>query len=675
MDEARKKTDRKLRKMEKKVNNIYEEAYSDISEKWNKFMDSHYPKLDRAIQNLKEAERSGDAAAIKEAKDVYERTAKNIVVNNRRFSSMAEETAAKISHTNEIALAYVNDQLPAIYSLNYNAFGEEKIKGYSFSLVNESAVKELAQSDKTLLPKKKLDIPKDMQWNKKLINSQMMQSILQGENIPTMAKRLMNVTDMNRVSAIRNARTMTTAAENKGRQDSFKKAVSDGVIMKRIWVATTDERTRAWHRDLDGVAVNVDEPWENDYGEIMFPGDPTADPANVYNCRCSIRAHVEGFRWNKELEEQSEEESRYVDLSDMKYNETTEWFDENSNLQEWKERIEDLEYDEEIYGYTGEYFGSVNNYLRTDKFYKSGFVTEEKVKSIVEELDESISGFELNSPIKVYRASGAEIFGSDDLSFESLRSKIGETVHDNAFLSTSTLKQLPGEQTVGGRIKYEINIPEGKGQGAYIASFSENAQEREFLVARDGDYLIRDVFKDKDDSIHVSMDFIGVNKAGHLDKNGLTLKEQAEIMSYKSFDYYTINDTLREKGFDALTDLQKEKVLTLDSALKKLPTYSGDVSRSLYFNDEDDLQNYINEVQKRGKLDSPAYLSTTKNIDELYNPDGQVQIYIDDSKRGRDLRDYDNGENEVLYERNSKIDIVEQGWEDGVYVIKAKERR
>ena len=468
MDEARKKTDKKLQRMERKVNNIYEEAYSDISEKWNKFMNSHYPKLDRAIQDLREAEKSGDAAAIKEAKDVYERTAKNIVVNNRRFSSMAEETAAKISHTNEIALAYVNDQLPAIYSLNYNAFGEEKIKGYGFSLVNESAIKELAKSDKTLLPKKKLDIPKDMQWNKKLINSQMLQGILQGENIPAMAKRLMNVTDMNRVSAIRNARTMTTAAENKGRQDSYKKATKDGVIMKRIWVATTDDRTRAWHSDLDGVAVDVDEPWENDYGEIMFPGDPHADPANVYNCRCSIRAHVQGFRWNKELEEQTEAE---------------------------------------------------------------------------------------------------------------------------------------------------------------------------------------------------------------VDKNGLTLKEQAEIMSYKSFDYYVINDILREKGFDGLTDLQKEKVRTLDSALEKLPTYSGDVSRSLYFNNEDDLQNYIKEVQNRGKLDSPAYLSTTKNTDELYNPDGQVQIYINDSKKGRDLKDYDNEENEVLYERNSKIDIVEQGWEDGVYVIKAKERR
>jgi uncharacterized protein with gpF-like domain len=106
---------------------------------------------------------------------------------------------------------------------------------------------------------------------------------------------------MDKKSAIRNARTMTTAAENKGRQDSFKKAQDDGVIMGREWVATSDDRTREWHSELDGVIVGVDEPWENEYGEIMYPGDPDADPANVYNCRCSIRAHVVGFKmWEDE---------------------------------------------------------------------------------------------------------------------------------------------------------------------------------------------------------------------------------------------------------------------------------------------------------------------------------------------------------------------------------------
>lgn len=306
-DNARKKTDKELAKMEKHVNEIYSEAYDDISKSWDKFMKSHAPKLEQAQKELEEAKKSSDKDAIKDATEKYERIAKDITVNDEQYQAMVDETSAKLTHANEVALAYVNNQMPKIYTTNYNAFGDNEIDGYSFALVNENAVKELATKDKAFLPKKKVDIPKDMKWNEKNINSQMLQGILQGESIPKMAMRLMNVTDMNRKSAVRNARTMTTSAENKGRQDSFKKAEEDGVIMTREWVAYIDDRTRAWHEDLNGVEVGVDEPWENEYGPLMYPGDPEADPANVYNCRCSIRAHIKGFKASESYLEEQEE--------------------------------------------------------------------------------------------------------------------------------------------------------------------------------------------------------------------------------------------------------------------------------------------------------------------------------------------------------------------------------
>lgn len=298
IDRARKKTDQELKKLEREIYELYATSSSELSKEWRKYMDSHKKKLDKLHDELEEAKRSGNKDDIKAAQEKYERAVKNVTLNDSRYKAMINETTAKIAHVNEIALGYVNDETPKIYTLNYNAFGDEKIDGYTFTLVNEQAVKNLIESNKIELPPRKLDIPKDRAWNAKNINSQLLQGILQGESIVKIAKRLQNVTDMNKKSAIRNARTMVTGAENKGRQDSFKKAQSDGVIMTREWIATSDERTRAWHRDLDGQEVGIDEPWENDYGEIMFPGDPTADPANVYNCRCSIRAHVKGFDWN-----------------------------------------------------------------------------------------------------------------------------------------------------------------------------------------------------------------------------------------------------------------------------------------------------------------------------------------------------------------------------------------
>ena len=299
MDRARKQTDQILIRMEKRVSRIYKQASGDISKKWDKYMESHAGKVNTAYDELQKALLSGDKEVITAARTVYERVVRNVTLNNDRYRAMVNETATRLAHTNEVALDYVNGNMAKIYTLNYNEFANQDLSGYTFTLVNERAVKNLTTEDKSLLPTKKLDVPKDLRWNTKKINSEVLQGILQGENIPTIAKRLQNVTDMNRASAIRNARTMTTSAENKGRQDSFKKAQEDGVILKRVWVATNDDRTRAAHADLDGTEVDIDESWDNEYGSIMYPGDPSADPANVYNCRCSIRSVVKGFKWEE----------------------------------------------------------------------------------------------------------------------------------------------------------------------------------------------------------------------------------------------------------------------------------------------------------------------------------------------------------------------------------------
>lgn len=369
-DQARKQTDKILSDMEKEVRSIYDRASADISAKWYKYMESHEKSLKSAYNALQEALKSGDNDVIAKARSDYERILKNVTLNNDKYKAMLNETTAKLSHTNEVALDYVNGNMAKIYTLNYNEFANQKITGYTFTLVNEQAVKNLATEDKSLLPKKKVDIPKDKLWNQKNINSEVLQGILQGENITKIADRLQHVTDMNEKSAIRNARTMVTSAENKGRQDSFKKAESDGVVMVRRWVATHDERTRAWHTDLDGVEVGLDEPWENEYGEIMYPGDPSADPANVYNCRCSIRSIVQGFKRNQEevpdqVPDQVLEETNVVqgkDLSDT-----------------WQRRLDkfDFEIDDVI---DAQGFNGLPQVVSADKFDKavqeSGFIAQ-----------------------------------------------------------------------------------------------------------------------------------------------------------------------------------------------------------------------------------------------------------------------------------------------------------
>ena len=128
------------------------------------------------------------------------------------------------------------------------------------------------------------------------MQSELLQGILQGESIPKIARRMENVVGMNRDSAVRNARTMVTGAQNSGRMDGMRRAENMGIILKRIWMSAEDGRVRKAHRELDGQVRGMDEPFVNALGDIMYPGDPHAKPANVYNCRCTLGTDIIGFR-------------------------------------------------------------------------------------------------------------------------------------------------------------------------------------------------------------------------------------------------------------------------------------------------------------------------------------------------------------------------------------------
>ena len=288
-DTAHRLTDEKLEEMEKRLSAIYSRAEKEIQKTADDYF-SKFAKQDEAKRKLLEQG--------KITEEEYTKWRKGKVMYGKRFTEMKEQCAKQLLNVNQTALAYVNGQLPEVYAINYNAFESAVggIGGYSFALVDADTVRNLAVTDASLLPYKEIDPAKDIPWNMKKINAETLQGILQGESMDKIAKRIMNVQEMNKTQAIRSARTIVTGAENKGRQDSYKRAEEDGIVMKREWIATNDSRTRHWHAELDGVEVDIDEPWVNEFGEIMFPGDPTADPANTYNCRCSMSAKVIGFK-------------------------------------------------------------------------------------------------------------------------------------------------------------------------------------------------------------------------------------------------------------------------------------------------------------------------------------------------------------------------------------------
>lgn len=297
-DKARKWTDKQLKQIENRITKIYTDAQDEISKSWNAYMGKVAKKLEKLQQEYDAAKASGDNDLIKSVGEKLGKAKASETYQNARYKAMLDDVTDKLANVNQTAVSYINGELPSIYAINYNSIAPEaKIAGVNFTLVNESVIRRRIIDGDITNPfmhlEKFLNIPKDKRWNTKLLNSQIVQGILQGEPMSKIANRIYPIVNHNKNAAIRNARTMVTGAENKGRQDSAEELEKLGAIIEKTWIATHDSRTRDSHMELDGASVDNDEPFANG---LMYPGDPSGAPEEVYNCRCSTKRRIVGVK-------------------------------------------------------------------------------------------------------------------------------------------------------------------------------------------------------------------------------------------------------------------------------------------------------------------------------------------------------------------------------------------
>lgn len=134
----------------------------------------------------------------------------------------------------------------------------------------------------------------------------------------------------------------------------------------------------------------------------------------------------------------------------------------------------------------------------------------------------------------------------------------------------------------------------------------------------------------------------------------LTDSEEYAINQYMSSPSYNINAKLRQNL--PLTDEDHAFIMNLDKALEKMPKYEGDLTRSLIFDNENELENFLKGHQVGSVIKYPAYTSAT--FGNIYNPKGEVQIYIPNSKNGRNISAFNDSEKEIIYQRNSKFKVL-----------------
>lgn len=286
------------KELEREIRRIYSQARNDIGREWYAYFERGEKRLAEKEADLQAAKDAGNKAEVRRLETELKTDKENFTTRNEYYRDMVSETTAQMANANQTALAYVNGQLPSYYTQVYNSEirAEAVDLGFQYTMVDEATVRKLVMDGDIKLPNKQIDIPKDERWNTKQINANVTQGILQGESIGKIAKRLEPIMNNNREAALRNARTLVGSAQNAGRMDRYKELAKQGAIMKKIWIATGDNRTRDWHLEMDGQTVDLNEPFVDGNGnELMFPKDPEAAPETVYNCRCTMKSKITGF--------------------------------------------------------------------------------------------------------------------------------------------------------------------------------------------------------------------------------------------------------------------------------------------------------------------------------------------------------------------------------------------
>lgn len=558
-DKGQEYTDSVISELEKKIQKEYKQANDEVQQK----VDDYFARFAKKDQKKKAQLKAGYIT-----QEEYNDWRYGQVCVGERWKELKQNIAQDYVNTNQIARAMIEDRQADVYAMNHNfatyQVEHDSLMDTSYTLYNRRTVQNLIKDDPRLLPFPKTDSPTakklsermDLIWNRQKINSAITQGVLQGESIPQISKRLEKVTDMNHSAAVRNARTMMTSCENKGRQDAYDSLRDKGIDLAEKWVATLDGRTRHSHRHLHGTYKDPKTGlYENG---LEYPGDPFGEPEEIYNCRCCEIAEVLGFKidtptTSPKLGDMSFDEwlnakggvetlkwkDKLVQKQTTVKQETTvnkplqfkdgeaanEYFGKRpprelrrENREEYDKRREEFEHsmyktwydslsdqeNQSIRNYTGDDYSGINGLLRNrmtkkmvdswNQFAQEGYTVQEMIGNI----ESGIDKFTLNDPIKVFRTCDPNIL--DNATF-----KKGTIFKDNAFVSTTTIT----DKVASGNVVMEIEVPSGKGIGAWINPMSGKADEEyEFLINRGAMFEVGEVYQRGDDTV-IEMKWIG----------------------------------------------------------------------------------------------------------------------------------------------------------------------
>ena len=125
-DRANQLTDEELEKLERRIARVYREAWDDLEKTVIDYFE-RFQERDEQMKKLIGTETNGKIWTEQD----YLQWRLNQIGRGERFDDLAVKVAERYTKANEVAISYVNDATPSVYSMNrnYAAYTIEKVSG------------------------------------------------------------------------------------------------------------------------------------------------------------------------------------------------------------------------------------------------------------------------------------------------------------------------------------------------------------------------------------------------------------------------------------------------------------------------------------------------------------------------------------------------------------------
>lgn len=330
-DAAHVRTDKEVAKIQRTLKRLYLRSEGLIASAMKRYAKTIKAKSDELQRKIDEAETVQEK---KTAEKAYIYFYQVELLSDPRFKKLVSDVSEKMYKANKNAVKVINKHIPNVYADNYNFIGaglQGDLDGYRLLGITPEEARLYGQ-----FIYQDIDEQKDKAWNAKNV----IKTVATAAAVLYAADKIFGYTakqvaKRNRETADRQASDMMTYSENKGRYDSMLRAYDEGFNIKKVWMATLDNRTRETHRKYDGVgAVELD--YEYNTG-LKKPRDPNCGiMAEVCNCRCCLvydtggrrsptRAAREGIVTGSYKKDSSFSGTHTVSVPMMTYEEWMKW--------------------------------------------------------------------------------------------------------------------------------------------------------------------------------------------------------------------------------------------------------------------------------------------------------------------------------------------------------------